>query len=319
MIKIVNGKAIIECNYYTRPGVKKAFEKTVRYKRSKEAKEKIDQYSGEIKVDAGFEGLGLRLSASVGKSWADAHSFSISTEKEEFSSEESSVEYYDNVTLLIRSMNFRFFIDGVSIEQNKETVVQNVKDDYSLEQLTAEAKKFMKMMYGADKSSNVKFVNSIKFVKNVYVRWKTYYKGEPLPKDAVYAGNIIKYGSVYVARWNATPGLVNTNSDKVENFGVRDSVTRSDGEILLTNGHYKWVEIKKGKKLPENAVCSGYGFWYNNKDSTIGKKVWVGKTIAGMPGEIRCDNSGAFDILYTFKGEAFKAGGHFSGYALTIS
>lgn len=286
MIKFENGKALIECEFFTRPGVKKAHEKTVRYKRSTEAKQKVDQYSGQLKVSAEFERFGFGLSAAVSNKWYDLHSYFISTEKEEYVSKESCVEYYDNVTLLVRSITFRYYIDGSFIEHLEETVVQNVKGCYSLEQLTAEAKRYMKETYGVDDS--IIFQVPLDFEKNIYITWKPFNIWDNVPNDAVYAGNVKDYSAVYVGRCNNFPGLISTGHHKLNHGWMRIGYKNekiASGEILLTNGRCEWVEIRSGEIIPENAVCSGKAVWKDgNKD---GNRMWVGKTLIGEPGILR--------------------------------
>ena len=55
-------------------------------------------------------------------------------------SNESLREYYDDVTLLVRTLKFKYFIDDVYVENIVDTTVLNLKENYSTDQLYEEAK-----------------------------------------------------------------------------------------------------------------------------------------------------------------------------------
>ena len=76
-------------------------------------------------------------------------------------------------------------------------------------------------------------------------------------------------------------GKVNTN--KIWNFlvqGIGTSCTRQSGQVLITNLNYEWIEIKKGEKIPEDAIYNGED---ENEDD-----VWIGKSLHNEPGKIIC-------------------------------
>lgn len=64
--KTIDAKVVVECEYTTRPGAKKEYRKTIFYRRSKLAKEKIDQYSGSVEVSAKYENLVFKPSKPAG-------------------------------------------------------------------------------------------------------------------------------------------------------------------------------------------------------------------------------------------------------------
>lgn len=127
-------------------------------------------------------------------------------------SNESLREYYDDVTLLVRTLKFKYFIDDVYVENIVDTTVLNLKENYSTDQLYEEAKKYMKMKYGAENKTVLEI--PIVMEKEIYVKWKTFNKGDVVPKDAVYAGNTRNDGAVYVARVANTPGKVDLEKGK---------------------------------------------------------------------------------------------------------
>ena len=282
-IKSVDAKVVIECEYTTRPGAKKEYQKTVSFRRSKSAKEKVDQYSGGVEISAKYKNPAFEVSGAVKTSWNNTHSFSTSTEEEYLTSNESFKEYYDDVTLLIRSLKFKYVIEDALVENKEEVIVMNLKDNYSVEQLYEEAKKYMKKKYGAENSTVLEI--PIVLAKEIFVKWKTFNRGDVLPKTAVYAGNTGNDGAVYVGRVDNTPGKVNLDNGKIWNYWVHGYYSRQSGEILLTNGDCKWVRIKRYDAFPKNAVFSGRD--YKND------KVWIGKSVSGEPGKITCENNDA--------------------------
>jgi len=326
-------KVIVECEYFTRPGAKKEYRKTVFYKRNKSAKEKIDQYSGSVEVSASYKDLAFEVSSAINTSWNNTHSFSTSTEDEEMTSNESLREYYDGVTLLVRSLKFKYFIDNVCVENTVETIVLNLKENYSVDRLYQEAKKYMEMTYGVKNTTTLQIPILLEKKEiELYVKWKPFKKGDVLPKDAVYGGTTAIDGAVYVARFENTPGKVTIDSGKVHDFWVhgyfytkvangspvnpgdywkvRFSVRRNplkecSGEILVTNGNCNWVRIRKGDLFPQNAMYAGL--------DKCAAKVWVGKADNGEPGCIICDGNSKMFALFCPKGD------HHEGYVLTIS
>lgn len=283
-ISTVTGSVTIECEYSTRPGAKKEYLKTTHYKRTKEDKKKLDKYTGAVDVSASYGNKIVKVSAAVKTSWANTHYFSTETEEEEKNTHESSVEYYDNVTILVRSLQIRYEVEGAVVEYDEEAILQNVTDNYSLEQLTELAKKYMEEMYGVD---TLYLEIPIELKKEIYIKWKSFNRNDDKPQDGVYAGNTSTDGEVYVARVENTPGKVNFKDGKIWNFWTRDIGDKKSGEMLLTNGDCEWKEIKRGNKFPENAVYSGL--------DRKGDKVWVGKSLKGEPGKITCEDNSAKD------------------------
>ena len=279
--KLVNGKISIECSYITKPGVKVAYEKTVFYRRTSDAKKILDNSSGDLVVDTGigvvYKGFELNVSNAVNKSWSKSHSFASQTESEEMSLTEKRVEYYDHVTILSRSIRLVYFIDGQVIEHTKDKIVQSVTSNtLSLNELELEAKKYMKNRYGVENSTKLETSFSVKV--KLYEIWKPFVKGDILPKDAVYAGNTFKDGAVYVARVDNTPGKVTLKNGRIDEFSVKELGCSSTGEILLTNKLWEWKEIKRDWTVPKNAVKNGRSRW--------GYENFIGKALCGEPGRL---------------------------------
>ena len=113
--------------------------------------------------------------------------------------------------------------------------------------------------------------------------WVIKSRGDNIPQNAVYAGTTKADGHVYIGRFRNTPGKVNLENGKLYNFWVESHGSQKDGEILITDNTCKWVNIKRGDKIPNNAIYSG-------KDSSD-DKVWVGRAINGEPGKINCNNN----------------------------
>jgi len=313
-------KVIIECNYFTRPGAKKEQVKSVYYKRSKKAKKEINKYSLEVELGAKFKRLSIEASAAIKSSWASTHFFSESTEQEEYRSEEKLVEYYENTTLLIRAITFSYYLDDAFVVHKEETIVQDVKENYSLGQLKKEAKKYMEEVYGVKDSRLVEVSINLKSKKQVYIKWESFEKGDYLPSDAVCAGNIAVYGPVYVSRFNNSVGFVNLQSGKIKErkineFWVCGLAHKRSGEVLRTNGHIEWKPYAYGRKFPANTVYSGLNI---NKSPN-----WVGKSLTGEPGMITRTDDGKLELasgnpMKNFWCQALL-GFKFQDFVLTIS
>jgi len=322
-------KVIIECNYFTRPGAKKEQVKSVYYKRSKKAKKEINKYSLEVELGAKFKRLSIEASAAIKSSWASTHFFSESTEQEEYRSEEKLVEYYENTTLLIRAITFSYYLDDAFVVHKEETIVQDVKENYSLGQLRKEAKKYMEEVYDVKDSRIVEVSINLKSKKQVeaeppkkevYIKWDSFEKGDIIPSDAVYAGNIEVYGPVYVSRFNNSVGFVDIKYKRagdikmINEFWVYGLGHKRSGEVLRTNGDIEWEPYTPGKKLPANAVYSGF-----NMNKSLN---WVGKSLTGEPGMITCtDNKMTwYAKSYTMKDLwCHRLDRQTQGYVLTIS
>jgi len=321
-------KVIIECNYFTRPGAKKEQVKSVYYKRSKKAKKEINKYSLEVELGAKFKRLSIEASAAIKSSWASTHFFSESTEQEEYRSEEKLVEYYENTTLLIRAITFSYYLDDAFVVHKEETIVQDVKENYSLGQLRKEAKKYMEEVYDVKDSRIVEVSINLKSKKQVeaeppkkevYIKWETLEKGDYLPSDAVFGENIEVYGPVYVARIGDSVGKVilqegKQKQRKILKFNVHGINNKKSGEVLRTNGHIEWKPYALGKKFPANAIYSGFNM--NNSPN------WVGKSLTGEPGMITCTddektllaNANTMEFI-----RCYHLGCQFQGFVLTIS
>ena len=114
--------------------------------------------------------------------------------------------------------------------------------------------------------------------------WEVMKRGDVLHERAVYAGITGSDGKVYVSKIDNSPGKVNLKDGKIWNFWSQAYSSRKESEVLITENKYKWIEIKQGDLIPENAVCTGYD--YNQH------KVWVGKDITSdEPGKITCLDS----------------------------
>ena len=152
---------------------------------------------------------------------------------------EKRVEYYDQVTILSRSIRFVYFIDGEVVEHVEDSIVQHVTSNfYSLDKLELEAKKYMKNTYGVEDSTSLEASFSIKV--QLYEVWKPFVVGDVLPNDAVYAGCTSEHGAMYVARVNNIPGKVTLKNGRIHEFSVHDyKGCYSTGEILLTNRLWK--------------------------------------------------------------------------------
>ena len=68
-------------------------------------------------------------------------------------------------------------------------------------------------------------------------------------------------------------------------FLAKDLSCNQCGDILITNNTVCWKLIKRGDKIPENAIKSGKD---NNNDL-----VWIGKSNDNEPGKINCENNDA--------------------------
>ena len=108
--KLVNARVSIECSYTTKPGVKVAYEKTVFYSKTKEARKSLEHCSRDLEVntDIGLDikKFEIKISNAIKYSWSKTHSFATQTDSEELSLTEKRVEYYDKETILSRIYSF---------------------------------------------------------------------------------------------------------------------------------------------------------------------------------------------------------------------
>ena len=282
-------KASIECSYFTRPGAKVDYSKIVNYTRSKTAQKKLYEFSGDFEVSAGYD----LFSGDLKTSWASVQNLSTQTEEEEYSSKESRVEYYPNTTLLVRSVKYTYFIDGEVVVHVDQSIVQDVKEQYSLDQLRAEGRKYMETKYGIKNSNQLEL--PLELNKKTEI-WKSFKKGDILPNNAVYAGYTATDGAVFVARFDNTPGKVNLKNGRINTFwspGFKNG--RYSGEILLTTRNYKWVEIKQGQSIPAGAVRNpGSDVVY------IGKINFAALKVHGEPGKlVSYPNAATMNCIYS--------------------
>ena len=116
--------------------------------------------------------------------------------------------------------------------------------------------------------------------------WVPMRRGETLPPNAVYAGMTRDDGVVYIGKIDNSPGKVNLKDGKIFNFWSENYSSRSESEVLITNGDKEWVELRHGDNIPEGAICTGRD--YNND------KVWVAKdATTDEPGKLTCIDSEA--------------------------
>ena len=109
-------------------------------------------------------------------------------------------------------------------------------------------------------------------------------KGDTIPDNAVYSGQTSTDGKVYVAKIDNSPGKVNLENGKINNFWSQKYNSRTEGEVLISHGINNWKELSYGEPIPQNAVYGGRDY---NSD-----KVWVGKDITtDEPGKITCLDS----------------------------
>ena len=113
---------------------------------------------------------------------------------------------------------------------------------------------------------------------------------------------------MYVSRFDNTPGKVTLKNGRIHEFCVHDIGCSSTGEILLTNRHWEWKEIKKDWNIPENAVKNGL--------NRSGYYAFIGKSLCGEPGWLySCSNETKkmFDI------NCYSKGVIYCGYILVYS
>ena len=176
---------------------------------------------------------------AIKNSWSKTHNFATQTESKELSLTEKRVEYYDQVTILSRSIRFVYVVDGQVIEHVEESIVQHVTNNvYSLDKLELEAKKYMRNTYGVENSTKLENLFSIKI--KLYEVWIPFVKGDVLPNDVVYAGCTSKDGAMYVARVDNTPGKVTLKNGRIHEFCLYKIGCSFTGEVLVTNRLWEW-------------------------------------------------------------------------------
>jgi len=275
----------VSCDYSTRPAAKEEYNKVSVYTRTEECQKKLDEYSGSVEVSGSYAGV----TAGVNSTWASSHSSFLSKIVTGESVTESRTKYHDGITLLIRTLNYYYKIDEHDAYHTEETIVQNVKKEYSTDELFAEAKKYMGNAFGQKQRDII--IPLILTKKEIYYKWVPLSKNDPLPYNAVYAGNTGPDGHIYVARFDNVPGKVNLSNDGkkiIHNFWVQGKGSRTSGEVLITNGKWNWDNIKRGEPIPKYAIYSGH--------DQCNDEVWVGKSICGECGKINVKDNGHVNV-----------------------
>ena len=127
-------------------------------------------------------------------------------------------------------------------------------------------------------------------MNNELYEWISMRKGDTIPDNAVYSGQTSTDGKVYVAKIDNSPGKVNLENGKINNFWSQKYNSRTEGEVLISHGINNWKELSYGQPIPQNAVYGGRDYNYD--------KVWVGKDITtDEPGKITCLDSNATNPL----------------------
>lgn len=91
-------------------------------------------------------------------------------------------------------------------------------------------------------------------------RWQPVKLGDPVPEDAIEAGETLTDGAVYVARSDATElGKMNLDKGNAYHIWCHGSGKQTQGEVLVVPKEWdiEWKTIKKGDPLPEGVVCGG--------------------------------------------------------------
>lgn len=122
-------------------------------------------------------------------------------------------------------------------------------------------------------------------MNNKLYEWIPLKNGDNIPENAVYCGQTSDDGKVYVAKFDNSPGKVNLKDGKINNFWSQSySYPRTEGEVLISHGKNKWIELRNGENIPQGAILSGRDYRLD--------KVWVGKDVTtDEPGKITCIDS----------------------------
>ena len=103
-------------------------------------------------------------------------------------------------------------------------------------------------------------------MNNELYEWISMRKGDTIPDNAVYSGQTSTDGKVYVAKIDNSPGKVNLENGKINNFWSQKYNSRTEGEVLISHGINNWKELSYGQPIPQNAVYGGRDYNYD--------KVW---------------------------------------------
>jgi hypothetical protein len=120
------------------------------------------------------------------------------------------------------------------------------------------------------------------------LKWVSKSRSDIIPDNAICTGSFKTDGEVYIGRINIGPGKVNLDNGKIWNYWVQNRGSSQSGQMLVCNYKYKWINIKRGGIIPQDAVYSG-------KD-TRNDHVWVGKSQDNEPGKITCMNNTATEL-----------------------
>jgi hypothetical protein len=116
------------------------------------------------------------------------------------------------------------------------------------------------------------------------LKWVSRSRLDAIPKNAICTGSFKTDGEVYIGRIKVGPGKVNLDNGKIWNYWVQNTGSSQSGQVLVCDYPCKWVKIKRGGTIPQDAVYSG-------KDKR-NDHVWVGKSQNHEPGKITCiDNN----------------------------
>ena len=116
------------------------------------------------------------------------------------------------------------------------------------------------------------------------LKWVSRSRLDDIPNNAICTGSFKTDAEVYIGRINIGPGKVNLDNGKIWNYWVQSTGSSQSGQMLVCNYKYKWIKIKRGGIIPQDAVYSG-------KDKR-NDHVWVGKSQDHEPGKITCiDNN----------------------------
>jgi hypothetical protein len=284
----------IYCQYFAKAGGKKEYRHTKDINITEETIDKLNEYSGSIGIE-GENSIGLK--AAINTTWSESLTESTQTKRTNTTETEDSIEYYEDVGLLFRKMTYTYRIDGKTMEQIETELITTFpfKEKYfSPSDLRNEAKQDMLNRFGIEKDELILDLTlPEKKKKEPFVIWKIAHRGQRRPPNAIYAGTgVIGDAQCYVARFNYVPGKVNVDTTNkpvtLYNFWCPGFwYSRQYGEVLTTNCNYRWRPIKKGGKIPSNALGP---YEINTREFYGGaiKYAWVAKCITGEPGRLTC-------------------------------
>jgi len=161
--------------------------------------------------------------------------------------------------------------------------------------------------------------------------WVPVGRGDPLPANAVKAGNTKKDGDVYVGRTHGSGhgfevsvsqameggtqyevGKVNLDNGKVWNLWTHQCGSSDKCEVLVTRNHHEcrvlWKDYRKGEALPE-------GFVYGGKTEKDGHLV-VGRDRDGVPGKLNLSTGKLDGVLHNLW--VHGSGCHSEGQVLQV-